>query len=171
MQVCLKTVILPCFVASQGPTRPTAIKTSTLGNTNITTETWMCHRYSESSETASIAKPGYTSSLATRLLPDWNNSRNPSHKRSLSALSAMLQHQALKASGLHCTRTSVSGGRFAAGPRTAGNKSHRRRLSIKTFSGLAAVQGPSFESLDSDDLLSPLATGVSVVVTDWCRRL
>jgi hypothetical protein len=168
VQVCLTTVILPCFVASQGRTRqpskpqPWAHKPQKPG---CVIGTQRAQRQPQ------LQSLGVHRLLRLDFLPDWNNSRNPSHKRSHSALSAMLQHQALKASGLHCTRTSVSGGRFAAGPRTAGKKAHRRRLSIKTFSGLAAVQGPSFESLDSDDLLSPLATGVSVVVRDWCRRL
>lgn len=41
-------------------------------------------------------------------------------------------------------------------------RSRRLPVSCKaTAAGLAAVHGPSFESLDSDDLLSPLATGVS----------
>lgn len=45
--------------------------------------------------------------------------------------------------------------------RSRQEKKARRRLTVKTFSGLAAVHGPSFESLDSEDFLSPLATGVS----------
>jgi hypothetical protein len=65
----------------------------------------------------------------------------------------MLQH---RLPGCRTKTTTTSGRRAAI-------VSAPRRAPLRvccSAPGLAAVHGPSFESLDSDDLLSPLATGV-----------
>lgn len=65
----------------------------------------------------------------------------------------MLQH---RLSGCRSTAITTSGRRAAVVSAPA-----RAPLRICcSAAGLSAVHGPSFESLDSDDLISPLATGV-----------